>query len=432
MRVFERSPRAGGVITTERTDGWLIEAGPNSLLSGEPALERLIEELGLQAGRIPANPAAAKRFILRRGQLHPAPLSPPALLASSLFSPLGKLAMLRDLVARPRLRTSDISLADFVRAHFGREFVDYALNPFVTGVYAGNPARLSARYAFPKLWEMEQKSGSLLRAQMAAAKARRAAGAAAPTIFSFRCGLGTLIESLANALPPGAITLSADLEAIVPASSSSASDRKWSIVWHDAAGTHTQSFDSLVLALPAHALASLRIGSLGERPLAALQTMEHPPVASLFLGYRREQVAHPLDGFGLLVPAIEKRKLLGALFSSTLFPERAPAGHVALTVLVGGTRHPELAALSMADLVSAVQPELSELLGVSGDPQFVRHNAWPRAIPQYNLGHEQFLAAIAATEKAHPALFIGGPARDGISVPACISSGERLATRASA
>ncbi|HVU24276.1 MAG TPA: protoporphyrinogen oxidase [Opitutus sp.] len=439
VRVFEASSRVGGAIHTERTDGWLVEAGPNSLLSGEPALPPLLDELGLAPARLAANPAAKKRFIVRRGRLVAAPLSPPGLITSPLFSPLGKLAILSELFTRPRVRTTDVSLDEFVASHFGREFTDYALNPFVSGVYAGKPEKLSARHSFPKLWEMERLRGSLIRGSIAAAKARRARGESRHEIFSFQHGLQTLIEALAGRLPAGTLAFNATLDAIVPASDSApplpdpAQARRWSVVWHDADGTaHTESFDAIVSALPAPALAQLRLGPHGERPLAGLAAMEHPPVSSLFLGFRREQISHPLDGFGALVPALEKRSVLGILFSSSLFPGRAPEGHAALTVMVGGARQPELAALPTDKLIAAVRRDLTELVGVSGEPVFVRHHFWPRAIPQYNLGHEQHLAVITAAERAHPGLFIGGQCRDGISVPACLAAGENLAARLAA
>jgi oxygen-dependent protoporphyrinogen oxidase len=203
-------------------------------------------------------------------------------------------------------------------------------------------------------------------------------------------------------------------------------------VWRDGTATRNESFDAIVAALPASALAQLRFGPLGERPLVSLDNIEHPPVASLFLGYRREQVSHPLDGFGVLVPEIEKRSILGVLFSSSLFPHRAPAGHVALTVMIGGSRQPELARQSPEKLLATVQPDLQQLLGVTGAPVFQRLNQWPRAIPQYNLGYEAFLESMAATERAHRGLFIGGQARDGIAVPACIAAGEKLAARVEA
>lgn len=422
VRLFEISDRVGGAIRTEISDDWLIECGPNTLLAGDPAVATLIDELGLGPERVTANATSRNRYIVRRGQPLAAPLSPPAFFRSPLFSLRAKLSLLSEFLVRPRIRHADVSLEDFIRTHFNQELVDYALNPFVAGVYAGNPKKLSARHAFPQLWEMEQKHGSLLRGQRAAARAkpeRRRAG-----IISFRRGLQMLPDALAAQLPPGTLSLRARIEALLPADKS-----QWSIVWHDGTATHTESVDALIAALPAPALAQLRIGTLGERPLASLDAIEHPPVSSLFLGYRRADVAHPLDGFGVLVPEIEKRSVLGVLFSSTLFPGRAPADHVALTVLVGGTRQPELARLPTDRLLATVEPDLRELLGVRASPVFQRHTFWPRAIPQYNLGYASHLETIAAAERTHRNLFIGGQARDGISLPACIAAGEKLAAQ---
>jgi oxygen-dependent protoporphyrinogen oxidase len=424
VRVFEQSGRIGGAVGTERTDGWLIEAGPNSLLSGDPALESLISELGLAAERQSANPAAKNRYIVRGGRPVAAPVSPPALLTSPLFSAGAKIRLFAELLCRRKIRTADVSLEEFVRFHFGQELVDYGLNPFVSGVYAGNPAKLSARHSFPKLWEIERTHGSIIRGQIAEAKAKKARGEARGGIISFQRGLQSIPEALAARLPAGALALNAQIEALVPGA-------KWSVVWQDRdQQTHTESFDGVVAALPANGLAQLRFNTLGERPLAALAGVEHPPVSSLFLGYRREQVAHPLDGFGVLVPEVEKRSVLGILFSSSLFDGRAPAGHVALTVMVGGARQPELARLPTDKLLAAVDRDLREFLGVSGAPVFQRHTFWPRAIPQYNLGYERFLEEMAACERAYPGFFIGGQARDGIALPACLAAGEKLAFRA--
>ena len=428
VRVFESTDRIGGAIRSERVDDWLIEAGPNTLLAGEPALTALIDELGLAAERLGAGAAAKNRYIVRRGIPLAAPLSPPAFLGTSLFSFGAKLRLISEILRRPRVRLADISLEDLVRDHFGQEIVDYALNPLIAGIYAGNPRKLSARHALPKIWELEQKHGSFLRGQMAAARAnpdRRGAG-----IISFRLGLQMLPDALVRRLPAETVARHARIEALVPSASPGAAARQkpsWSVVWNDTANTHTENFDAVIAALPAPALAHLRFGTLGERPLASLDAIEHPPVSSLFLGYRREQVAHPLDGFGVLVPAVEKRSVLGILFSSTLFTGRAPANHVALTVIVGGARQPELARLPTDQLVAAVERDLRELLGVSGAPVIQRHTFWPRAIPQYNLGYETHLETMTAAERAHAGFFIGGQARDGIAVPACVAAGERLA-----
>ncbi len=419
--VLEASGRVGGAIGTEIDRGWLVEKGPNSILSGEPALTGLIDELQLGTERVAASSTAKNRYIVRGGRAVAAPLGPKEFLTSPLFSLYGKLRAATELFSPRRLRTTDLSLASFVRAHFGEEFVTYGLDPFVSGVYAGDPTKLSAKYSFPKLWETERTSGSLLRGQMATGKARRARGEPRPQIFSFRHGLQTLTDALAKALPEDAIRLNASIDALIPGAT-------WSVIWHDSDGaTHTEACDAVVLALPAPALAQVRVGALGERPLARLETMEHPPVSSLFLGFERAGVAHPLDGFGMLVPSVEKRQVLGVLFSSSLFPGRAPAGHVALTVMVGGVRQPELARLDTGQLLATVMPDLEELLGVTGEPVYCRHTFWPRAIPQYQLGHETFLGAMAACEREHPGLFLGGQPRDGIAVPACVAAGERLA-----
>jgi oxygen-dependent protoporphyrinogen oxidase len=423
VRLFEAGGRVGGAVRTETVDGWLIEAGPNSLLAGAPAASALIDELGLRPECVTANPTAKKRYVVRRGRLAAVPTTLRSFLTSPLFSIGTKLRVLAETRLRLRIRTSDLSVEEFMRSHFGQEVVDYGLSPYVGGVYAGDPRKLSARYAFPKMWELEQRHGSLLRGGIAIARSRRGREDAAGGIFSFRRGLQTLTDALAARLPAGAPSLNATIEALVPGA-------PWSVIWNDGATTHTEKFDAVVAAVPAPALAQLRFGTLGERPLVALDAIEHPPVASLFLGYRREQVAHALDGFGLLAPAVEQRAVLGVLFSSSVFPNRAPAGYVALTVLAGGTRQPELARLPAEKLLAAVERDLRELLGVAGAPVFRRHTFWPRAIPQYNLGHEQHLEAMVAAERAHRGLFIGGQARDGIALPDCIVAGQRLALAA--
>lgn len=425
VRVFEQSGRVGGAIRTENTGGWLVEAGPNTLLAGEPAVTALLRELGLDDQVVTARPEARHRYIVRGGRALAVPLTPSALLTSPLFSVNAKVRLLAELLSARRVRTADLSLEEFIRSHFGQELVDYALNPFVSGVYAGNPRKLSARHAFPQLWQLEQTHGSLLRGQRAAAQARQARHEPAPFVYSFTHGLQSLVHALASRLPAGTLTLGSRLDGLIPGA-------RWNVIWNDGESARTESFEAVIAALPAAALAALRFGPLGERPLAGLDAIAHPPVSSLFLGFRRDQVAHPLDGFGLLVPAVEQRSTLGILFSSSLFPGRAPDGHVALTVMAGGTRQPELAALPADRLLAAVRGDLTALLGVSGEPVFQRHAFWPRAIPQYEIGHERHLESMAACERTYPGLLIGGQARHGISVPACIAAGETLADRATA
>lgn len=424
VRLFERSAQLGGPIRTERTpDGWLIEAGPNSLQESSRIVSTLIEDLGLDAQRVEANPQARRRYIVRQGRLRALPASPAGLLTTRLFSFGTKLRVLSELRMPPLARNADATLAELVAAHFGDEFVDYALDPFVSGVYAGDPRQLSARYAFPRLWEWEQTRGSLLLGQIAQVRSRRRRGEGRPRVISFRAGLQVLIEALSRRLPAGSVQLGASVDSLSPGA-------RWRVRWHDSTGPHEEHAHSVVLALPADALARISFGTAADRPLSALEKIVHPPVASLFLGYRREHVAHPLDGFGALVPAKENRKLMGVLFSSTLFPHRAPPGHVGLTVFAGGALRPELARLSEDELHRQIQPELKALLGIEDAPLVRRMTVWPRAIPQYNVGYEFFLETMAECERRHPGIFIGGHVRDGISVPNCIEAGIKLAERA--
>jgi oxygen-dependent protoporphyrinogen oxidase len=423
VTVFERNAEVGGAIISLEQNGWLIEGGPNSLQE-TAEVAALLRELKLEEERAAVSPLAQKRFIVRNGRPVMVPLSPAGLLTSPLFSWSARLRVLTELLTRPRVRTTDVTLGAFVASHFGHEIVDYGLNPFVSGVYAGDPAKLSARYSFPNLWQLERTHGSLLRGLRAQAAARRARGdttGVAP-IISFRRGLQTLPRTLAAALPADAVQTEASVTSLIPGA-------PWKLIWTRGEQVQTTEFDAVVLALPAGALAQLVFSTLGERSLASLDHLPHPPVSSLFLGFKREQVAHPLDGFGALVPAKENRSLLGVLFSSSLFAGRAPAGHVALTVFAGGMRQSEIGRLETVTLLERVLPELRELLGVTGDPVFTHHTFWPRAIPQYNLGHERFLDPLARHESKNPGLFIGGNARDGISLPDCLKSGTELARR---
>ena len=422
VRLFESSPAIGGAIRTEATDGWLVESGPNSLQEGSPELAILLRELDLGAERIEASPQARNRYLVRGGRPMALPRSPAGFAASSLFSLGAKARIVAELLTPPWERPGDVSLADLVREHFGTEVLDFAVQPAISGIYAGDPSRLSAREAFPSLWAMQRTHGSLLRGAIAAARARKARGASAK-IISFRRGLQTLPQAIADHLPPRTIVLNSAVEGLLPGP-------RWQVVLRSATEP-VEPFDAVICALPAGPASRLAFGPSAERPLASLAAIEHPPVSSLFLGFRRDQASHPLDGFGMLVPAVEKRNFLGVLFSSSLFPGRAPAGHVALTVLVGGMLQPEIARLPTPALLAQVLPDLKDLLAVSGDPVFLRHHFWPHAIPQYHLGHDRHRETMAACERAYPGFYLGGQARDGISLPHCVASGWNLAERAS-
>jgi oxygen-dependent protoporphyrinogen oxidase len=422
VKVFEQAPQPGGSIRTIREAGYLIEGGPNTLMLGALEAKQLIRDIGLEPVMQVANRVAKKRFICRNGKFLPVPMGPGSFFSTKLFSFRTKAAIFGELLSRRKERTEDLSLADLVSEHFTPELVDYALNPLIAGIYAGDPAQLSVRHAFPMLWDAERSHGSLLRGMMAAGKAKRARGEGRASLVSFPDGLQAITDTLAGKLPAGALQCGTTVKAVVPGT-------PHRLTWEQNNRTATDEFDRVIFAVPAAALAQLTIGSGPERPLAVLDDIIQPPVSSLFLGYRRDQVGHPLDGFGGLVPAVEHRSVLGMLFTSTLFPNRAPDGHVGLTVFVGGLRQPDLARLSTEVLLAQLARDLHDLVGISTPPLFVRHSYWPRAIPQYTLGYGRFLEVIDRLEKSAAGLYVGGNVRDGISLQDCIKSGEKLARR---
>jgi len=262
---------------------------------------------------------------------------------------------------------------------------------------------------------------SLLPPYMPAFRRRNASGGPVGRIVSFPNG----IEELPRAI---AASLGDSLRTHSPVVRLRRIPSGWTVYSGPGEISPPHEFRAVICALPPDALAALTLEGVprAER-LALMKEIEQPPVASVFTGYRREDVAHPLDGFGVLAPRVEKRQILGTLFSSTLFPGRAPSGHVALTTFAGGALQPEVAGLDDRELLNRVRSELGHLLGVRNDPVFVSIRRWPRAIPQYNLGFEHFLDGYAAVEANAPGLFIGGNCRDGISLAYCMASGRRLA-----
>ena len=405
VTVYEAADRPGGAVRTERRDGFLAEHGPNSMQAPTGAVARLLHELGLDERRVEANPLARKRYVVRDGRLQALPFSPPALLTSRLFSTRAKLALVSEPLRSSPPPDGDESIAGFVRRRFGQEFLDYAAGPFVSGIYAGDPEALSVRHALPRIHALEREYGSVVRGAMKA-------GRGAPALISFRDGMAELTDRLAAAL-------GARVRIASPVSRVRRGEHGWTIEAAAGAAQH----DAVVLAAPAHALGQLRLEAPQGDRLAQLAAIPHPPVATLVLGFRRAEVGHPLDGFGMLVPAVERRRILGVVFSSTLFPDRAPDGHVTLSVFAGGTRQPEIAALDLDALQELTLRELGALLGVRGAPVFRTHARWPRAIPQYVLGYDRFTAALDALESANPALRFAGSYRHGVALGDALRSG---------
>lgn len=426
VRLFDAAGVVGGTIGTVRLGDFLFEPGPNSLLDNSPELRRLLQETGLAEQIVEARPSAAKnRYIVRGGRLRRLPTSPPAFLKTDLFSWRAKLRLAREPFIRPSDPEAVETLEQFVLRRLGREFLDYAVDPFVSGTFAGVPAELSVRSAFRRLWSLEQNHGSLIRGAMAMARQRKrdaaaagddadAAGAvqAGPSgkMLTFEGGLQTLVDKLAE---PAAVTTGARLLSVhrLPTG--------FDLQFQTQEGVLKVSAPKVLLTLPAHAYQD--IDTNFDLPRTALSEVPYPPVAAVFFGYKRYPLPVLPEGFGFLVPKVENRRILGTLWNSAAYPGRAPEGGAAFTTYVGGRRQPDNASWDDDRIIDAVRGELRDLMGIEPAPDEVVVRRWQRAIPQYVLGHADVMTAVDDVEQSHPGLHVGGNFRGGISVGDCVS-----------
>lgn len=424
VTVLEKEARPGGTMQTVIDGDWLIEGGPNSALETTPLFQQLFSELDIPDQLRYANGAADKRYILRRGRLHPLPMAPGAFLASSLWTVGGKLRLLKEpFVGRA---SKEESIAEFVERRLGKEFLDYAINPFVAGVYAGNPEELSVRSAFPKLYALEAKYGGLIKGMIKGRTERKERAEKSKDrarMFSFVEGMYTLPETIARKLGRS-MQYNAAVTSVRRQAVRNGGHEGFTVLYTSHDGSQSLSGDAVVLSIPAYAAGGIA-GSVASDLSGVLGSIHYPPVVEVFLGYRTQQVGIPLDGFGYLIPAVEKRKILGTIWSSVLFEGRAPDGHAAFTTFLGGARQPELARLDDADVLSLVQSELSSIMKVSGAPVYSRINRWSKAIPQYNVGYSRVTRSLEECEQKNPGLFFCSNYRGGISVGDCVMSADR-------
>jgi oxygen-dependent protoporphyrinogen oxidase len=419
VTVFEAGARVGGVIQSVRKDGFLAEFGPNTILETSPKIKQFILDAGLEARKRMTDPGAEARFLVRHGRPIAMPGSPPGFLTTKLFSWRAKLAVLREPFIKPRRDGVEESIGQFVVRRFNQEFLDHAIDALVAGIYAGDPNALSLPHAFPKLKALEDNYGSMIKGQIFGARDRKKRGETAKdraAKFSFDEGLQVLPDTLAAKLG-GSLKLNAPVTKLVRTGNG------WRVTTADGG----QEFAAVIFCGTAYKLAELGIETAQNVSTGAFSEIIYPPVASVVLGFKREDVAHPCQGFGMLIPKIEGFKILGTIFSSALFPDRAPAGHVTLTSYIGGARYPELGTLLPDRLIETTLKDLRGLLGIKGRPVFTHTAAYPRAIPQYNVGYGKYRALLNDLEAKNPNLFFAGHYRDGVSLGDSIVSGVNIA-----
>jgi protoporphyrinogen/coproporphyrinogen III oxidase len=420
--VYESSGRLGGVLVTERVDGCLVEAGPDSFITEKPWASDLCRQIGLGDQLIGSNDADRKTYILSRGKLVVMPdglmFMVPTKILPTVFSPLfslgTKLRMAREWFQPPRQATGDETVASLVERHYGAEMVDRLADPLLSGVYGGEASQLSVRAVLPRFAEMESKHGSLGRAMLAAHKkmvqARK--GAAAPLFTSLREGMQQMVDALLSRLPGSALIADAPVQSVQP------QDDGWTV----SAGYQSDQFSAVIIAVPARTAAGIL--RLGAPTLASeLAAINYSSSITVTLGYDREVRDSLPPGFGFLVPRSEGKRMLACTFVHNKFPHRAPENRALIRCFLGGSRDEQALQLSQEEILSVVRKELAEIIGVGAEPLFARVYKWQGAMAQYGVGHLERLGRIESLRSNLPGLFLAGNGYRGIGVPDCVRSG---------
>jgi protoporphyrinogen/coproporphyrinogen III oxidase len=432
--LVEARERLGGVMLTERIDGFIVEAGPDSLLTQKPWGLELCQTLGIGERLIGTNDRQRTVYVLWDGRLHPLPaglmlivptrLGP--LLRSRLLSWPGKIRLGLEYLLPPYPSDGDESLSGFVRRRLGREVLEKIADPLLAGIYAGSSQDMSLLATFPRLRELEVTHGGLIRGALAQRRAASVQCQSATTLFMApRGGMAEIVEALSSHLPEVAIRLGESVQDVVPHDDGAAAVQGYAV--HLDRGTTLQA-EAVVFATPAHVTAGI-VEGFHPRLADALRHIPYVSSATISLAYRRRDVPHPLDGFGFLVGKREGRHITAATWSSTKFSQRAPADHALIRSFVGGVDREDLVWRDNAALIHLVCEDLGAILGITTAPLLARVYRWERANPQYLVGHLERVNAMEQMLAPYPGLFLTGSAYRGVGVPDCIHQGALTAER---
>ena len=437
VTVLAKDSEVGGTMKSVQDHSFLYETGANTGLETTPLFKELVSDLKLESEFVYAHPEGKNRYILRDGILHSMPLGPGSFLSTKLFSPAAKIRVMKEpFIGRA---TKEESIAEFVERRLGQDFLDYAIDPFVAGVFAGKPEQLSVRSAFPKLYALEEKYGGLVKGMIKGAPERKQRAEKAKDraeTFSFVSGMQMLPHAIATSLGKSVIlnakvTNIRNLTTARNEPSNEPDARRYLVEYlHNDQETEMEA-DSVVFAIPAYD-ASPIIKSLSVDTARVLSSIYYSPIVSIFLGVNRENIGHRLDGFGFLVPSKERRKILGCLWNSCLFAHRAPTGMAALNAFIGGARQPELTTLSDERIIQTTLDELKSIMQLSGNPVYLHLTRWQKSIPQYEIGYQHKIDALAQFEESLPGIVLAGNYRGGISVGDCIQNAHEIAKTLSA
>lgn len=423
VHLFESDKRLGGTIGTDSVDGYSFDWGPNGFLDREPLTLQLCDELGLKNDLERANPNVSNRFILRDGRLRDVPMSPPRFIMADIISWPGKLRLLKEPFAAKRPDGVDESIYDFGKRRIGQEAADYLIQPMVSGVFGGVASQLSLKSCFPVMREMEDEYGSLFKAMIAKAKKARAEGkrSGGPSgpggwLTSFHGGLNKIIErfheTYGDGISPGNAVVKVKREG-----------SHYLVALAD--GSNVQA-KAVVLATPSYQAAKI-VTQLSDSLAQNLQKIPYAPITVVCMGYASQQIKANMNGFGFLVPSKENRRILGSIWTSSIFDKRAPEGRVQFRTMVGGDGDHASINLSDDELLEAVKKDLGEIIGINGEPEITRIYRWKYGIPQYRIGHSLIMASIEAELGRIGGIYIANNAYYGISLNDCVKQAYKVA-----
>ncbi len=420
ITIVESEKRAGGKIWTDKVDGFLCESGVNGFLDNRPRTLELVSKLSLRP--LKSNENARKRFIFSGGKLHRLPESPVSFLSSNLLTLPGRLRVIWEIFT-PKGSGSDETLAEFARRRLGREAFEKLIDPMASGIYAGDPEKMSLRSCFPVIYNLEQEYGSLIRAMIQLQKKAKKTGkkvGAGPggVLTSFYDGMETIINALTGYLG----------ERVKTGTRAISIDKKGkTYIVFVSDGSNIEA-EAVVLATPSYETSGM-VRGIDKQLSSTLNEIFYPSISVVCFGYRRNKISHSLDGFGFLIPYKEGRRILGTLWDSSIFPNRVPEGYVLLRSMLGGVRMSELALQDENKLINLVMEELKDIMGLTVQPDFVKVYIHKKGIPQYSLDHEKKLETITAICNRFKGFYITGNAYRGIGVNDCIENSYKLAER---
>lgn len=407
ISLFEKNIRWGGSINTSYENGFTIEGGPNGFLDSKPYTLDLLASAGLNGNLLPSNDLARKRYIMRGGVLHRLPENPPAFLKSSLLSFSGKMRILSEFFVR-KSELEDETVADFARRRLGEEALDYLIGPMVSGIFAGDPEKMSLRSSFPVIRNLELEYGGLFKGMFK--KKGKKSGPSGPggVLTSYKDGLTKMILDLIDKLDQVKKDLNVDVFSLKK------DGQKF--ILETSAGEHL--FDKVIFTIPSYKLSSI-IKSYDEDIARVLSLINYPPVFVVGFVFKDDDVADTLDGFGYLIPHKENRKILGSLYDSSIFPERSREGYKMVRVIMGGDRNRWIADKSEEELVSMAYNDIKETLKIKSAPYTYESFKWNMAIPQYYLGHHKIVEAVEKFCETNRGIFVGGNILYGVGINDC-------------